>query len=243
MRRNQYTDIERRMFGVLFTDALAEWKSKEKGRTQESFGKLLYPPASRQSVIKWSKGTDIPNPARLIQICKVLEVPDDYFDFDSAHSDLYRKSSAYITEIGKASVQHANEIDLDLNFVKALHKITDFNSSFPLHADQAGCIPAKPAPIDKELSFLQIEREKQRVLLSDLDLDFLKTVQDKVIDYVQYLFYTESKKQEIMQVPKIRDATQDDIDHFLDGTVKVEGKGSYTVKGGSKDGKHTSKEK
>ena len=165
-----------------------------------------------RNVSKWYNGT---NPEKYIEeISRVFGVPVSSFSPQS-HDERYSDSSEFITELGKEHVEFAKEIGLDLELTRALTRVVDFDDLFPLYAPinhaYMGTIDGDPtgsvykmwdrkvnymnsAVIDKDLSFLQIERDGKRITLHKGDIAFLKEVQDKVVDYVRYLFFARTEE-------------------------------------------------
>lgn len=181
---------------------------KEDGKSQAKFADRINeirtkdgtrPTCTSQQVHKWLTGT-VPSQENIDCILEALNLPKDYFV--PSHSDMYRESSDYITEIGKRRAQKAEEIGLDLNLVKSLSNMVDFGKRFPIYTPiRKGRDPetrkkayyrpdsADSAQIDKSLEFMQFERDGKTMTMSDADLLFLKDVQDKIGEYVKYLFY------------------------------------------------------
>lgn len=151
-----------------------------------------------QQVSKWLHGS-IPELNNLEAICEVLDLDSNYFLPN--REEKYRDSSKYITDLGRTTVKFSNEIGLDLNYLKAVHTLVDLDNLFPLYSpiveDRTDIIPmyerltsfGDSAPIDEELSFLQINRDGKNITLHICDLAFLRDVQDQVIEFVKYLFY------------------------------------------------------
>lgn len=214
MSRTTIDRQNRTIFGARFSDQFQKWKNEVGGRTQTSFGKLLDPPATRGSVMKWCRGDNIPTPDRIKQICEIFEVPEDYFDTNNAtHDELYKHGSAFITDLGKKHVEFAKEEGLDLDLVRVLSKIIDFDELFPVYAPITKKVNNRSidtmfiphyersekmdsAPIDDDLKFLQVNRDDQIITFSKIDLIYLKEVQDQVVRFVKYLFYDRTKEME-----------------------------------------------
>ena len=102
---------------------------------------------------------------------------------------------------------------------KHIEKLKDFG----LHDSDS-------APIDKELSFLQVKRNDKRITMHEMDLMFLKDVQDKVADFVEVLFYKKQKEME-ESIQKANDF----IEEYFSEAEKQ--------KKGGQHGKNRSKEK
>lgn len=206
----------RKLFGARFSDRLDKWKREAKDgqrRTNEVFAKMISPKTTRRSVENWCKGDNIPKEDTLKKICKIFGVPEDYFDPENAtHDQLYKNSSNFIEGIGKQHVEFSKLIDLDLDLIRALANHVDFDKLFPLYAPieyktqdpqtgEAVCSrnvnysdSAHVEDVDKDLRFLQVERDGKRVTLHRCDLAFLKEVQDKVVEYIEFLFYQRTKE-------------------------------------------------
>ena len=204
MTRPKVGKINRGIFGERFKQKYQEGKNEGKWKSQEDFGQLFDPPASRGSVMKWCNGDNIPTSDRMKRICEIFGVNEDYFDTDNATRDeLYRHSSNTITEIGKTNIDFAKEKGLSLDLIDALSGIVDFNSLFPIYLpipDRSDCIiPNKrshgdSAPISEEIQYMQIEREGKTITLHRCDLAYLKEVQDQIIAFVEFLFYQRSRE-------------------------------------------------
>lgn len=187
-----------------------------------------------QQVSKWLHGS-IPEEENLKAICEVLDLDLEYFN--PTRSEQYRDSSQYMTEVGRAHVEFAKEIGLDLNLVKALHDLINFGDNFPLYApicfdkpradfftnevtvnagrlwEHAHSAPMKrDADLDLDLDFLQFVRDGKRITLHKGDLAFLREVQDQVVDYVKYLFYRRAQEM---------DKEVDNVKERVKETVKI----------------------
>lgn len=213
MGRTKTDNSKRAIFGAKFKTQFEKWQSEGDGRTQESFGEKIHPPASRQSVMKWCRGVNIPTPDRIKQICGIFGLPEDYFDTGNAtHEEKYKYESAFVTQIGRDHVEFAKEEGLNLDLVRVLSTMVDFDNDFPLYSpinhwtiDSAGRkvydrkvnhMDSAPIDIDEDLQFLQFNRDGKRITLHKCDLAYLKEVQDEVVSFVEYLFYKRSKEME-----------------------------------------------
>lgn len=201
-------------------------KWKDEGKSQEAFANAINRlreekeangikgTCSPQQVSKWRNNT-VPSQENIALIIELLDLPADYFE--PSKNDLYKNSSKYITEVGRKIICEAEEAGSDLDFVKGLRGVVDFDKHFPIYAPLAEQNPgdllsttygrkthAESAPIDKDLEFLQIRRNGKTITLSLADLAFLREVQDEVARYVHYLFY---KRAELMDdiVDKVND--------------------------------------
>lgn len=196
-------EARKKFFAKRFTVALEEWKrkNKEKGGKsdlQKSFALMIG--VTDNMIPQYKSGKSYPRRGTIENIIKVLGVPDDYFT-PTTHDELYEGSSEFITELGRRHVEFSEEIGLDLNMVKALHSLLDWDTLFPQYSPiieyRTDLLPeykrqsdfAESAPIDPSLDFLQIERDGQTLTLHRCDLAYLKEVQDKVVELVEFLFY------------------------------------------------------
>lgn len=230
MSRTKTDRTNRAIFGARFSEQLKKWQSAGENKTQEDFGQLLDPPASRVSVNKWCAGKDIPRPERLKQICEIFGVEEDFFDTtDATHDELYEHSGAFQTKIGKSHVEFAKRINLNLDLVEALSRIVDFNNLFPLYSPiyrevkpgvydrkvnfKKSASMEKDNDLDKDLQFLQVEQNGKRITFHRCDLAFLKEVQDQIATFTEYLFYRR-KKEMSEEVEKFN---QDLIEITVDG--------------------------
>lgn len=195
---------------------LESWKEQQKAKgkpgSQYEFARQVG--VEPYYVTDWKTGRHGIPYLYIEKICEVLGVSTDVYE-PRTHSEKYQYSSDFITDIGKAHVEFANKEGLDLTLVEALTKIVDFNKTFPVYTpirlntqfldpEYIRMINADSAPIDKKLEFLQVTRDGKRITLHRADLAFLKEVQDRVTEYVEYLFYRRAQemKDELTQVNK-----------------------------------------
>lgn len=205
MSRTKKTTYERKLFGGMFTDALNRFKL-ETGKNNDEVATMLK--TSRGSIQKWCVGDNIPKQETVEMICHVFGLPEDYFDMDNAtHDQLYKYSSIYMDKVAQEHVRFAKEHDLNLDLVRVLSNLIDFDNSFPLYGPishksmdpETGIIKydrdvnfMSAADIDDDLHFLQINRNGRKITMSNGDLAFLKIVQDQIIQYIEFLFYKRS---------------------------------------------------
>ena len=202
------SDIGKTVWKERFTNAYKKkWKSL--GKSQKEFAEEINKVRTReengtigtvsgQQVSKWLHGS-VPEFYNLDAICEVLGLEIEYFS--PTREENYRDSTQYITELGKAHTEFSKEIGLDLDFLKGLHNVVDFDSLFPMYspiiADHSDILTkykrqlnfANSAPIDDDLDFLQIHRYGKTLTLHRCDLAYLREVQDQVVEFVGYLFY------------------------------------------------------
>lgn len=211
-------------FGQRFTERLDHWK-KENNSTQEKFVELVGV-KSPNSVGDWKKGS-VPQPQNLEKICEVFGVDKSYF-FPQTKDDLYKYSSEYMSdEIAKFATDYCKTIGLDLDFIRAIRKMfgSDFDNLFPVWGplasearlpfltdenpryihDISRLSPSAPMTDHLDEVFqmnIEIERgkttEHRLVTLGSVDMDFLYYIQEKVRNYVAFLFYEKAnqRKQE-----------------------------------------------
>lgn len=210
MSRTRIDETKKKITGARINKQFQRWKNGVKGRSKSSFVKLFDPSISRATLENWLKGEDIPTKYNMEQLCTLFGVPDDYFNIDNAtYDELYHYSSVYQTQIGKKHIQFSQMIGLDVDFIRKLSHLVDFDTLFPMYAPinehmDSGKYDRKVnfadsahmEEIDEDLGFLQVNQKGKRLTLSRGDLAFLKEVQEKVIDYVEYLFFHRSKEME-----------------------------------------------
>lgn len=218
------SEISRSTWKRKFNEAYdKKWKSRGKGYTQQAFADEInkiktekygiQATIDNRCVSKWANGTR-PEKENLDCICEVLGLPINHFE--PSDRDLYRDSSKFITALGRDNVDFAKEKGLDLDFVKGLQNVVDFDSLFPLYSriivDNSDLLPtykrqsnfADSAPIDDELDFLQIHRGDKTLTFHRCDLAYLREVQDQVVEFVEFLFYKrhEEMKREVEEINK-----------------------------------------
>lgn len=192
------------LFSTMFPEDLKMWcinqKAQRKPGTQYDFAKQVGVPP--YYVTDWKTGRSGIPYKHLSKICEVLGVSEDRY-YLKTHTEHYENSKRYITEVGKKNADLAKEKGLDLDLVRALSQVVDFDESFPVYAPfnrikgSTVCrsVNNDSAPIDSSLDYLQVEQDGKRKTFHVADLAFLKEVQDQVVDYVNYLFYR--RKQEM----------------------------------------------
>ena len=263
------SDIGKQVWKDRFVKAYnMKWKSL--GKSQKMFAEEINKVRTRgengtigtvssQQVSKWLHGT-LPEFYNLDAICEVLELDIDYFS--PTHEEEYRDSSQYITKVGKEHTVFSKEIGLDLDFLKGLHNVVDFDSLFPMYSpivsDNTDIMPvykrlsnyADSALIDDELDFLQVHKDGQTLTLHRCDLAYLREVQDKVSEYVEFLFSKRLKEMET-EVEEVNRRTHFKLKDGGDGyrplrheeRLKVDRFAKYAYgdtpkKGGQDNGKH-----
>lgn len=199
-------------FSRVFAEKLDAWK-KEKDetgikRTQELFAEAI-DVATANSISDWKKGYSYPSPKTMAKICEVLNVSESDFQ-PKAHGDRYLHDREFITEIGKANVTFAKDNGLDIDFVRSISGLVDFDKLFPKYSP---IVPDKSnspdfpsytrqnnadssAIIDEDLQFMQLKRDGKTYTLHKSDLAYLKEVQDQVAEYVEFLFWKRAREME-----------------------------------------------
>lgn len=239
-------------FGHKFTEAISIWKAEqkrlEKPNKQQDFVEQVrklwesnHPdadacPLESYYVTDWKTGRSGYPHKYINEICEVLGVNEEFFSIEHAsHDEKYENSSDFITEIAKDHVEFANRKGLNLDLIRALTKIVDFDELFPLYSP-IGHYTEDPdtgkkiydrevdfknsaqvnVDIDQKLQFLQLHRYGKTILLHRCDLAVLKDMQDKIIEYVEGLFLLRAR-----EMKKEVDAVND----YLDGeelTAEIE---------------------
>lgn len=196
-------------FKKKFLLKLDEYKTKlkEEGKDYSDDAIAQIIGCSRQSIANWKNGKR-PDAYNLSLICETFGASESDFEL-SSKEDLYQFQKEYINKVGRDRYNFANEIGFDLNLLSVLKNIiTDFDESFPLYSN---IIPEKndstryirnpnfvdiKTAIDDDLRDLQIHKGEKTITMHDIDLLFLKEVQDQIINFVEYLFYKRSKEME-----------------------------------------------
>lgn len=197
-------------FAELFEE---KWKSE--GGTQESFARAInavrninYGGCTHTLVSRWKNGTTFPE-TYLPDIAKVLDVDESEF-FPKEHDDKYKSSSEYMTEVGNDMREYAEEIGLSVPFLQVLRSMGDFKEEFPffcpivekmnilsldeyVRLSESNASDSAPMTGD-ELPVFQFEKDDKTLTLSVVDLEFLKDVQDKVSEYVSFLYFQRKKE-------------------------------------------------
>lgn len=205
--------IKNDFFTAKFNELYQEkWKSK--GKTQADFAEAIrncFPnphacKCTNHNVSKWLSGS-FPE-MYLEQIAQVLEVDLEVF-IPQTRSEKYEYDSEYIKGITDDHAKYAKGIGLKGSFMKYVVQKPDFAESFPVYSPlwlkvsglpcfekwEISRLPlAECAPVER--TTFQIEKDGKKITLSRADLEFLKEVQSKVYDYVDYLFYCRSKEME-----------------------------------------------
>lgn len=195
------------LFPIKFPLHLKDWSKQQKALgkpgSQYEFAKQVG--VDPYYVTDWKSGRHGTPYKYIERICEVLGVSPEVYE-PKTHSEKYQYSSDFITTVGKANAAFAMQEGLNLKLVESLTEIVDFNKSFPKYSPlKARITPdfnaeyirktnVDSAPIDKDLQYLQIERDGKRLTLSRSDLAYLKEVQNKVAEYVEFLFYTRTQE-------------------------------------------------
>lgn len=196
-----------------FPMQLKAWKEQQKaeGKSGSQYDFARQVGVEPYYVTDWKTGRHGIPYTYIDKICEVLGITPDVYEPRTA-TEKYKYVSDYITKIGRDNISFANEKGLDLTLVEALTKIVDFDSQFPVYApitskggslepEYTRMVNADSAPIDKKLEFLQVTKDGKRITLHRADLAFLKEVQDKIAEYVEFLFHkrTQEMKDEVIR--------------------------------------------
>lgn len=200
-------------FAKRFSELFEEkWKSE--GGTQESFARAInavrhnnFGGCTHTLVSRWKNGTTFPE-TYLSDIAKVLGVDESEF-FPKEHDDKYEYSPEFMTEVGRRMIEYAGEIGLSVPFLQALRSMGSFTEEFPffcpivenrsmqsseyVRLDVSNASDSAPMMGD-DLPVFQFEKDDKTLTLSVVDLEFIKDVQDKVSEYVSYLYFQRKKE-------------------------------------------------
>ncbi len=197
---------KREFFSRSFCKALENWKKKDKENSQEKFAELA--DTNRNSVTKWKKGTDYPSPVNMRNICSVLGVTEEYFspifDFERGGDKTFHD------ERNEELHDYASKIDLNEALVRFVTSIDSIGDSFPLQS-----MPIKDiVPTD---SPYQIKTQSGPAFLSKRDLDFLKSIQSSVEEFIRFKMYEETKRleREKAKRPSALKMKQSEIDELF----------------------------
>ena len=172
-----------------------------------------------QQVSKWLHGS-IPSEENLKAICEVLGVSEDYFT-PTSEDERYKNDSGYITNlIETQAVKYCKNIDLDLLFLRSMKrmfgeefgdvfprwtpiehksKYNPFKDHDPYHRADISVI-SPSAQVGHELDYFQftinVDGESRNIVLGEGDLRFIKEVQDKTKEYIEFLFAQRHKDME-----------------------------------------------
>lgn len=199
------------LFPLKFPEDLKVWCDQQKAQglpgTQYEFAKQIGVPP--YYVTDWKTGRQgLPGEKYLSDICNVLGVdPGRYYP--SSPDEKHKYSTSHISKVGKENESFAKEHGLNLEFVRALTELVDFNKLFPKYSK---IVPAESnfldgptfvrqdnsdsAVIDHDLKYLQLNRDGKTYTLHKSDLAYLKEVQDQIIDFVEFLFFKRAKEME-----------------------------------------------
>ena len=207
--------------------SLYQSRWKDKGLSQEQFAKAIrnqFPnpqkcPCTYRYVSNWLTGKAYPE-QYLPQIAKALNVDESEF-FPQTQDERFSFDSEFQNEFAKELVESASELGLDLYFLRAMERLIDFPNDFPKYtpflkfesdnsakslSEYFGRISisrldnAVPAPMSDQYGFLQIEKDGKLINLSYCDFSYLKEVQEKVKEYVEFLFAQRRKEMEREEV-------------------------------------------
>lgn len=227
MSRTKSDPFDKKLIGARLSAKYQQGKKEGRWKDLADFAELI--PVSRQSVYKWMKGKDAPNPHHLKRICDVLGVGENYFSTENAtHDEQYNMDPVSITQVLRKNIEFAEAHGLNMDFAKALTQIIDFSETFPVYSPISRRVKGKwersfnrdSAPIDGDLQHLQVVQDGKTITFHNADFAFLKEVQDQVADYVMYLFYRRrlEMKREVEQFNA--DLTPEDLDEY--GQIRPE---------------------
>ena len=174
-------------------------------------------PVTNSYVSEWARGKWFPD-QYLPEIAEVLGVKEEEFFFQT-HDDFYKYSSEYMTKVGRDEIsQFCDDIGLDLRFLYIIRELigSDFDDMFPtwtpLHQNpdlfsedkyirRDRTIWSESAEMDPDVRVLQYimryeedgETKEKLIPFTHQDLRFIKDVQNKVVDYIEFLMMKQGK--------------------------------------------------
>lgn len=214
---------KRKFFAEKFKIALEEWKekNKDKNATDEMFARLIR--KSKNMIPRYKKSDDekvgaYPEDKTLKEMCSVLGVPENYFT-PTTEDELYKWDSNYMTSVLEThAVKYCKEIELDLVFLSSMKRMfgEEFGEAYPrwtLIERKAKRNPFKDkdpycradisvisqsAQVGRELDVFQfkvnVDGERRNIVFGEGDLRFIKEVQDKTKEYIEFLFSQRCKE-------------------------------------------------
>lgn len=164
----------------------------------------------RSSVSQWLNAKQYPTPDNRKRICSLFGIPADSYE-PRVLFDLYLKKyedpKGIESILADEIIPYCNLLSLDLDFLRAIQKLVDFDSIFPYWSPivsdrEKFYIRSNPFDTSREVKsndniFLQVviaedaqnpDSVKKRVFLQRADLVFLKEVQDAVKYGIESLF-------------------------------------------------------
>lgn len=182
---------------------------KDQGKTQQDFADAIraqFPnpdkcPCTFQYVSDWLRGKKYPE-IYLPQIAKVLGVNEEEFT-PRNREERYEFDPEYIEKVLSDKDEYRKKIKLNKAFVCYLRSRPAFSKSFPLYSPLCHKVKFMPdetedryvrmgfagaSQVEKEKPLYMVERDGKKIVLNNADLEFLKEVQNKVDEYVEFLF-------------------------------------------------------
>lgn len=223
---------KRKFFAEKFKIALEKWKeeNKDKGGTDEVFARMI---KKHKNMIPKYKNSDNDDPNKgaypeaktLKTMCRVLGVPENYFT-PTTEDELYKWDADYMTSLLETrATKYCKDIELDLIFLSSVKRMfgEEFGDVYPrwtpierkatkndiepyCRADVS--VISQSAQVGRELDVFQfridIDGEKRNIVFGEGDLRFIKEVQDKTKEYIDFLFAQKIKemKSEVDEVNK-----------------------------------------
>lgn len=235
MAKPKLDEITMKVFKEKMNAAYKRWADAGdpetgKRRTQTDFAKLVH--TTQPTVSQWLLGKTYPSSDALEQICEVLGVPKDYFDLNSLgqeYLELYKTPEWSSWTVENQIKRYCELLGLDLNFLRAVVGLTDFDNLFPLwtplvaerHAD--GFVGFKrmspfnqyqlPEAGEVDDKYLQVllpgkpginNGEPKRVFLQRADLVFLRDLQDEFVFFIESMF----RKRDAEMDKELREASR-----------------------------------
>lgn len=223
--------LQPKYFGAVFTKLYDEWEKEHPDKTQTDFGELFDPPISRQTITSWRSGKSIPGPHNLEQLLKIFGVTKKDF-IPLSNADDYAFNEERQTRIASDTlIPFCEKIGLDIDFIKLAKKLlgTKYDELFPLWSPlqklnneytRRGADSLAPAAPMADNNFFQIEvntgSTTKLVDMTLTDLLFLKDLQDRISDTIEFEFMRRSREL-INEVNEINEAAADPVVITPDG--------------------------
>lgn len=214
---------KRKFFAEKLKIALDEWKieNKDKGGTDEMFARLIG--KSKNMIPRYKKSDDekvgaYPEDKTLKSMCRVLGKSENYFT-PTTESELYKWDADYMTSVLEThAVKYCKEIDLDLIFLSGMKRMfgEEFGDIFPKWTPIArktkrnlfedndpycradASVISRSAQVGRELDVFQfkvdVDGDRRNIIFGEGDLRFIKEVQDKAKEYIEFLFSQRCKE-------------------------------------------------
>lgn len=182
------------------------WKKKTPGGSQDTLAELISAKTGgksidRKSISNWLNAKQYPSKRYMTALCEILRTTEAELLATTFRNQLMfdRELNEQLHTIDK---KHFDTIGLDESFLMFIHAVIDGNR-FPVYtpiqrvwgkngAEFTRGEPTEVLQIDS--SPFQVFQNGKTIGLNYADYQFLKTVQDKVENYINYLFWCRSEE-------------------------------------------------